>query len=1150
MPERQKIFISYSHDSRAHKKRVLELADRLRADGVDANLDQYEPSPAAGWARWAEDQIAESDFVLVVCSATYAERFQGNESAGKGLGARWEGAIVRQQLYQAGARNPRFLPVVFSEDDEEHIPTILGSFTSYNLGTPAGYENLYRRVTGQPDIERPRLGRLKQLPNRSASPKTVAAETLQPEGAGAVLAANRLAPLISAPVLDPVGRVREIEKVFQTLERMDSIAITGIAGVGKSTVLALAIRRIYREAPDLYTDFCYHKIIERGSPEERLGRMLIDLVGGLDPAADIGFDDLEAGFIQARRLLAGRRALLAIDSADERESQEMVQRLGSRLPKLTIAVTSQIVGWQEVPTLSLEGLPDSDGARLFARRSNVDGEEKHLVQEICRRVGGHPMMINRLALEARDQKLSPRQLLASLTEDYDLDRDLARRFDASFSRQSDGAKRALTVIGILDATSLRVDLLSQVAQASAADLRCMADQHLLHFHLDLSRCTVHDLFRAWSRNRLRGGDEETAALRNRIAGFYQEFLRARRAGKPEDLTDIDQEWQSLLRLIDTLQDPKLSLSLVDEAIGDYLDDPHGYVARRRQTASLLSRSSLVLAHARQVGGSLAARVEKNLGLFAYWTGEHARAERLFHRAGDRYRAQQDTVGQAATTWLLGYLADDENRYPEALDLYQEGLTLAERNLPSDRVLAERRQPSRQVIQALGHHLIGCTLYHQGKFEEAEGRFRTARDMLSLRTEPDLLSRIERRLGFVALKRERFEEAQKTFERVAAEVARLERPRDAARIARHLGELYLRLDRLDAAEKALAKALRDFEHLGGQRGIGSTLRCLATLERRRGSLDEAERLCRQSLEIAERTRSFYGMAAGHEELADILESRQAPRAKVRRNRQRACNIYTVIGHQRAISLATRLDQEQDMAPRLPHDVRGVLFDLMDTLAYLDSEIYDHTKQEFADRCGVSLEHFKAAWSDSRHRASTGIFETTEARLRWVAGTVEAALSDAQFRKMAEEEEAMWARSVRLYEGSIPLLRSLREQGLRTAVLSNGPVAMNALVDVLGLEPYVDAFLLSSKIGVKKPDGDAYHKALERIGLSPAQGVYVGDGNDRELDGAREVGLFTIKIKRPRPPYANLKNESLDWDLAVESIAELQTLLHLGPRSAAP
>jgi hypothetical protein len=61
-----RVFISYSHDSLQHETKVLELADRLRNDGVDANLDQYEPLPADGWPMWMDKEIRSADFVLVI----------------------------------------------------------------------------------------------------------------------------------------------------------------------------------------------------------------------------------------------------------------------------------------------------------------------------------------------------------------------------------------------------------------------------------------------------------------------------------------------------------------------------------------------------------------------------------------------------------------------------------------------------------------------------------------------------------------------------------------------------------------------------------------------------------------------------------------------------------------------------------------------------------------------------------------------------------------------------------------------------------------------------------------------------------------------------------------------------------------------------
>ena len=46
-----RVFISYSHDSEAQAERVLALADRLNAEGLDCELDQYRESETCANAR-------------------------------------------------------------------------------------------------------------------------------------------------------------------------------------------------------------------------------------------------------------------------------------------------------------------------------------------------------------------------------------------------------------------------------------------------------------------------------------------------------------------------------------------------------------------------------------------------------------------------------------------------------------------------------------------------------------------------------------------------------------------------------------------------------------------------------------------------------------------------------------------------------------------------------------------------------------------------------------------------------------------------------------------------------------------------------------------------------------------------------------------
>lgn len=166
IPKSSRVFISYSHDSPQHKRCVLKLSNRLRSEGIDCNIDQYETCPSEGWFRWMVNQIEEADFVLIVCTDKYEKRFKGKEEAGKGLGAKWEGAIITQELYHSEANN-KCIPIVFSPEDSEYIPSILKSATYYALNieeiNDEIYDELYARLTGQKLVLKPDLGELRHL---------------------------------------------------------------------------------------------------------------------------------------------------------------------------------------------------------------------------------------------------------------------------------------------------------------------------------------------------------------------------------------------------------------------------------------------------------------------------------------------------------------------------------------------------------------------------------------------------------------------------------------------------------------------------------------------------------------------------------------------------------------------------------------------------------------------------------------------------------------------------------------------------------------------------------------------------------------------------------------------------------------------------
>ncbi len=164
------VFISYSHDSDAHREKVLALSERLREDGIETILDQYvNGSPSGGWPRWMLDQLDAADSVIVVCTETYYRRFRGHEEPGEGKGVDWEGALITQEIYDSRSRTLKFVPVFLGTDNEDWIPEPLRSLNRYALTSESAYQSLYDFLLGQAGVEPRPVGAIKTKPRRKGT---------------------------------------------------------------------------------------------------------------------------------------------------------------------------------------------------------------------------------------------------------------------------------------------------------------------------------------------------------------------------------------------------------------------------------------------------------------------------------------------------------------------------------------------------------------------------------------------------------------------------------------------------------------------------------------------------------------------------------------------------------------------------------------------------------------------------------------------------------------------------------------------------------------------------------------------------------------------------------------------------------------------
>ena len=99
----------------------------------------------------------------------------------------------------------------------------------------------------------------------------------------------------------------------------------------------------------------------------------------------------------------------------------------------------------------------------------------------------------------------------------------------------------------------------------------------------------------------------------------------------------------------------------------------------------------------------------------------------------------------------------------------------------------------------------------------------------------------------------------------------------------------------------------------------------------------------------------------------------------------------------------------------------------------------------------------------------------------------------YRRVTDPAE--WA----VYPDTVSVLKSLRQNGFRTAVVSN--IAWDIRPVLAAAE--VDEFVLSFEVGAAKPDTRIFTAALDRLGVAADEALMIGDSEEND-GAARELG----------------------------------------------
>lgn len=156
---RKKVFISYAWTNDAYQQKVIELATKLREDGIDIILDKWDLYGGKDRFEFMEKSVSESDKVLILCNKEYKEK--ADKRCG---GAGQETMIIAPEVYEKNEPT-KFLPVIMERNifGKVYVPEYLKSliYIDYSGNEIEGqYKKLIYAIYNVTEDIKPEVGDL------------------------------------------------------------------------------------------------------------------------------------------------------------------------------------------------------------------------------------------------------------------------------------------------------------------------------------------------------------------------------------------------------------------------------------------------------------------------------------------------------------------------------------------------------------------------------------------------------------------------------------------------------------------------------------------------------------------------------------------------------------------------------------------------------------------------------------------------------------------------------------------------------------------------------------------------------------------------------------------------------------------------------
>jgi len=127
-------------------------------------------------------------------------------------------------------------------------------------------------------------------------------------------------------------------------------------------------------------------------------------------------------------------------------------------------------------------------------------------------------------------------------------------------------------------------------------------------------------------------------------------------------------------------------------------------------------------------------------------------------------------------------------------------------------------------------------------------------------------------------------------------------------------------------------------------------------------------------------------------------------------------------------------------------------------------------------------------------------------------------------------------------SLAALATLEGRGLRMGCITNTILLDRGIHEALyrlGLVRYFRSAVVSSAMGFRKPHPSLFERALDELGVAPAEAVFVGDRLVDDVSGAQSVGMRAVLTHQYRQEA--LDGSGVRPDAVIRRLSELPAAL---------